>query len=102
MPCSTPLETALSGLLNGSSSQEQQLLTVKVRTDGQRGVFATVPIRKYAGETISLDEATAREEEYKQNDEDCYILSAGDVAIDATRQFDRVGRFINHASKNLM
>ena len=47
-----------------------------------------------------MDEAKQREEEYKVNQEGCYILNVADVAIDATRTFDRVGRYINHARKN--
>lgn len=103
----TPLELALSGLLSASAEEEASSLCVKVREDSQRGVFATVPLKKgqytceYAGEAISLEEAKKREEEYKSNEEGCYVLNVGNVAIDATRTYHRIGRFINHAKRNV-
>lgn len=101
-----PVEVALTGLQSASTQQEERLLAVKVRQDNQRGVFAKVPLKKgqyvceYAGDLINKEEAKQREEEYRQNDEGCYIMNVEDMAIDATRSFDRYGRYINHARKN--
>ena len=62
----SPFETALAGLKYSSGEKEAVLLSVKLSDDGQRGVFAAVPIKagqyvcEYAGEVIFLDEAKER------------------------------------------
>ena len=48
-----------------------------------------------------MEEANRREQDYVNNEEGCYILHNGNqLAIDATREFQRLGRLINHAASN--
>ena len=48
-----------------------------------------------------MEEANRREQDYVNNEEGCYILHIGNqLAIDATREFQRLERLINHAASN--
>lgn len=48
-----------------------------------------------------MDESHLREREYHMNGEGCYMLNISEnEAVDATRCYDRIGRLINHASRN--
>lgn len=100
-----PLEKVIAALQNAPIQKSS--LKVAIREDKQRGVFTTHPIHKgqfvaeYPGEFLTMEESHQRERKYQANGEGCYILNIGeDEAVDATRCFGRVGRLINHASRN--
>ena len=102
----TPVEKIITGL-KMPTAKEKDFLEVVIREDNQRGVRAKRRFSKgeficeYPGEVVNIEEADRREAEYKLNDEGCFILKiSATLAMDATREYHRIGRLLNHAAKN--
>lgn len=76
---------------------------------GRRGVKAATDIPKnmfvaeYEAEVLTPEEALEREERYKVEGEDLYVLQASynqkKYIFDATYKFSSIGRLINHSKK---
>lgn len=100
----TPDEKVLDGLQRGHA----MALEVRESEGKGRGLFAqeNVPKGTYVCEYKTAimyprSQRKQHEEEYKKNDEGCFILEAKVkerwVCFDATRKYDSYGRYINHS-----
>jgi SET domain-containing protein len=99
------VEKIIAGLK--MSAQNEKKLKVIIPGDNQRGVRAKCRFTKgdficeYPDKVVTFQEADRREAEYKLNDEGCFILKiSATMAMDATREYHRLGRLVNHAAKN--
>ena len=104
--CLTKKEKIIEGLSTGCDAP----LLVRQRGVAARGVFATAAILKndwlceYKGLVYPQKEMNGKVEEYDKNKEGCYIVTSehpvggeSRMCWDATRHFNQIGRYINHA-----
>ena len=98
-------------MINGLTTGIDAPLEVKEGGVCDRGVFATGTIRKGSwlceyktAAVYPIDQKAAIEAEYDENGEGSYIIDStfpipkeGRICFDATRKFNQIGRYLNHA-----
>ena len=102
--CLPPLEVVMKGLISGSTAEVE----VRRMPEKGRAVFVTAHIPKgsflceyTATKVYPMADRAKNEQNYTLNGEECMILDiqtpCGWYCIDATQDYDGVGRLMNHA-----